>query len=258
MTPTAASSEAKRDTALVAAVDVAREAVEAEVGASMVGDHLAVVMEDERLATHTFACLNPGYVGWTLGRNRGPGAARQARHGQRGGAAARARRHRGPGVAAVERAGAARATSAPATCSRPTPTTSASSPASPGSRRRSRSTIPARFARAVGAGARPSPRPVALGRDDAADRWVSAIRADDADGPAGPARVPHVRVHAADGGPAGSAVRRVRQRAQPGRRACRGAHLRLRCPLGDRGRAGGPTTATQDETGWDSLELGHS
>jgi Protein of unknown function (DUF3027) len=65
MTPTAASSEAKRDSALVAAVDVAREAVETEVGASMVGDHLAVVMEDERLATHTFACLNPGYLGWT-------------------------------------------------------------------------------------------------------------------------------------------------------------------------------------------------
>lgn len=65
MTPTAASSEAKRDSALVSAVDVAREAVEAEVGASMVGDHLAVVMEDERLATHTFSCLNPGYVGWT-------------------------------------------------------------------------------------------------------------------------------------------------------------------------------------------------
>lgn len=65
MTPTASSSEAKRDPALVAAVDIAREAVVAEVGMSMVGDHLAVAMEDERLATHTFACLNPGYAGWT-------------------------------------------------------------------------------------------------------------------------------------------------------------------------------------------------
>lgn len=64
MTPTAAPGEAKRDSALVAAVDVAREAVEAEAGAEMVGDHVGVVMDDERLATHTFGCLNPAYVGW--------------------------------------------------------------------------------------------------------------------------------------------------------------------------------------------------
>ncbi len=57
-------ADAKRDSFLVAAVDVARQAAEADVGAAMVGDHLGVVMEDERLATHTFACLNPGYVGW--------------------------------------------------------------------------------------------------------------------------------------------------------------------------------------------------
>ncbi len=63
MTPTA-SGEAKRDSALVAAVDIARAAAEADAGAEMVGEHLGVVMEDERLATHAFGCLNPGYVGW--------------------------------------------------------------------------------------------------------------------------------------------------------------------------------------------------
>ena len=64
MTPTASTTEAKRDSALVAAVDVARAAAVDEAGADMVGDHRGVVMEDERLATHTFACLNPAYVGW--------------------------------------------------------------------------------------------------------------------------------------------------------------------------------------------------
>lgn len=64
MTPTAAAGEAKRDATLVAAVDVARSAAQAEAGADLVGDHLGVVMEDERLATHTFGTLNPAYVGW--------------------------------------------------------------------------------------------------------------------------------------------------------------------------------------------------
>ena len=64
MTPTTSPSEAKRDAALVAAVDLARAAAEAEAGAAMVGDHLGVVMDDERLATHAFACLSPAYVGW--------------------------------------------------------------------------------------------------------------------------------------------------------------------------------------------------
>jgi len=58
------ASEAKRDSVLVAAVDLAREAAAEEAGAEMVGDHLGVVMEADRLATHTFACLSPAYVGW--------------------------------------------------------------------------------------------------------------------------------------------------------------------------------------------------
>ncbi len=64
MTPTASTGAAKRDAALVAAIDIARQAAVDEAGASMVGDHAGAVMEDERLATHTFACLNPAYVGW--------------------------------------------------------------------------------------------------------------------------------------------------------------------------------------------------
>lgn len=58
------ANDAKRDVALVGAIATAREALVEDVGADVVGDHLAVVMEGERLATHTFACLNPAYVGW--------------------------------------------------------------------------------------------------------------------------------------------------------------------------------------------------
>lgn len=63
MTP-AVEREAKRDSVLVAAVDVARAAAVDEAGEQAVGEHLGVVMEDERLATHTFTCLNPAYSGW--------------------------------------------------------------------------------------------------------------------------------------------------------------------------------------------------
>ena len=64
MAPTTSGSDVKRDATLVAAVEIARAAAEGEAGAAMVGDHLGVVMEDDRLATHAFACLNPAYVGW--------------------------------------------------------------------------------------------------------------------------------------------------------------------------------------------------
>lgn len=64
MTPTATTTDVKRDAVLCGAVDVARAAAVEEVGAQMVGDHLGVVMEGERLATHSFACLSPAYVGW--------------------------------------------------------------------------------------------------------------------------------------------------------------------------------------------------
>ena len=63
MTPAAVTTEAKRDAVLVAAVDAARAAAVSETGEALVGEHLGVVMEEERLATHSFACLNPAYVG---------------------------------------------------------------------------------------------------------------------------------------------------------------------------------------------------
>lgn len=55
---------AKRDAFLVGCVDLARAAAEEESGAEFVGEHLEVFMEDERVATHVFTCLNPAYVGW--------------------------------------------------------------------------------------------------------------------------------------------------------------------------------------------------
>jgi hypothetical protein len=52
------------DGVLTAAVDLARDAANVEAGGDWVGDHLEVAMEDERLATHLFACTNPAYRGW--------------------------------------------------------------------------------------------------------------------------------------------------------------------------------------------------
>lgn len=54
----------KPDAALAAAVEAAREALVAEVGAADVGEHLGHLAEAERVATHTFACTRAGYVGW--------------------------------------------------------------------------------------------------------------------------------------------------------------------------------------------------
>lgn len=53
------------DAACAAAVDVARAAAERRADvAGGVGDHLGVVSEDLRVATHFFTCLHPGYPGW--------------------------------------------------------------------------------------------------------------------------------------------------------------------------------------------------
>ncbi|MBZ5739591.1 DUF3027 domain-containing protein [Nocardioides mangrovi] len=54
----------KPDSAAVAAVDVARAALVAEVDPADVGDHLGHVVEGERVVTHLFACARSGYVGW--------------------------------------------------------------------------------------------------------------------------------------------------------------------------------------------------
>lgn len=51
------------DSTLAAAVDLAR--AEAEIEApGLVGEHLGVVADDDRLVTHHFACLDPAYRGW--------------------------------------------------------------------------------------------------------------------------------------------------------------------------------------------------
>ena len=52
------------DQDLAAATELARAAAAAEAEAEYVGAHLGMAMEDERLATHLFTCLHPGYVGW--------------------------------------------------------------------------------------------------------------------------------------------------------------------------------------------------
>ena len=54
----------KPDSATVAAVDLARAALVADVGAADVGEHLGHLIEDERVVTHLFACLRAGYAGW--------------------------------------------------------------------------------------------------------------------------------------------------------------------------------------------------
>jgi hypothetical protein len=55
---------AKTDPVLVAALDLAREAAESIAEQGTVGDHLGMEMDDERLATHYFACTARAYPGW--------------------------------------------------------------------------------------------------------------------------------------------------------------------------------------------------
>lgn len=58
------SPAAKLDAATAAAIDLARAAV-VEVAADLgVGDHLGVLVEGDRVITHSFACPHRGYVGW--------------------------------------------------------------------------------------------------------------------------------------------------------------------------------------------------
>jgi hypothetical protein len=54
----------KPDPATLGAVETARAALVDDVGAVSVGDHLGAVTEDERVVTHYFAAVQPGYRGW--------------------------------------------------------------------------------------------------------------------------------------------------------------------------------------------------
>ncbi len=55
----------RKDTQLAQAVDVAREAAEGIAEAGTVGEHLGMVMDDERIGTHRFVCTARAYRGWT-------------------------------------------------------------------------------------------------------------------------------------------------------------------------------------------------
>lgn len=57
------ASRAGTDAVLAAAVDIARAAAE-DVAPGMVGEHLGVRSETERVVTHAFASTLPGYRGW--------------------------------------------------------------------------------------------------------------------------------------------------------------------------------------------------
>jgi Protein of unknown function (DUF3027) len=52
------------DSVATEAVDAARAALVAEVGADVVGDQLSASSESEGAATHNFACKQAGYPGW--------------------------------------------------------------------------------------------------------------------------------------------------------------------------------------------------
>ena len=52
------------DEACVEATDLARAAAEELAGVGKVGEHVGVVADDERVVTHLFGCMDPGYTGW--------------------------------------------------------------------------------------------------------------------------------------------------------------------------------------------------
>lgn len=64
VTPSNTATAIKSDPVLIGAIDLARAAVVAEVGADFVGEHIGASMDAERIATHLFVCSNPAYLGW--------------------------------------------------------------------------------------------------------------------------------------------------------------------------------------------------
>lgn len=59
-----ARSKRSHDAVLSAAVDRAYEGLLGETPAESVGEHQGFILEADRLGTHYFTCLLPGYVGW--------------------------------------------------------------------------------------------------------------------------------------------------------------------------------------------------
>lgn len=66
--PTVASARRSRtpvvDPACATAVEAARAAAEESAWPSPVGDHLGLQADGDRIVTHFFGCLDPGYRGW--------------------------------------------------------------------------------------------------------------------------------------------------------------------------------------------------
>ncbi len=60
---TTRTAQPKPDAVLAGSVDLALAAA-VEVGGAHVGEHLAVSADGERVVTHAFASLQPGYTGW--------------------------------------------------------------------------------------------------------------------------------------------------------------------------------------------------
>jgi hypothetical protein len=56
--------QAEPDQACADAVELARAAAEADAGPGQLGKHVGLEVEGDRIVTHQFACLDPGYVGW--------------------------------------------------------------------------------------------------------------------------------------------------------------------------------------------------
>lgn len=57
-------AKAKADAVVAAAVELARAAAVEAAGLDQVGDHLGASVEADRVMTHLFACLHPGYIDW--------------------------------------------------------------------------------------------------------------------------------------------------------------------------------------------------
>jgi hypothetical protein len=65
VSPTTRTRRPTADAVLTDAIELARSAAEDVAGAaSLVGEHLGVQPDGDRLLTHLFSCLSPGYDGW--------------------------------------------------------------------------------------------------------------------------------------------------------------------------------------------------
>jgi hypothetical protein len=64
VSPAARTRAKEPDEICVQAVDLARAAAADAAGAAQVGDHLAAEADGDRVVTHLFESLRPGYAGW--------------------------------------------------------------------------------------------------------------------------------------------------------------------------------------------------